>query len=130
MWPGSEAGWFAVWDASRRNYGFIARAAQFLNHARCDRLCAAALDRVSRHPALMAELAEVLSIGEDEAALMVRREFRSIEGLHEFMRLAGVVKQRVTCQPREDGRAQLDDLNSECWCHVRRYLQLDDVAFD
>ncbi|XP_075558174.1 uncharacterized protein LOC142590165 isoform X2 [Dermacentor variabilis] len=93
-------------------------------------LSAAALDRVSRHPALMAELVEVLSIDEDEAARMVRQRFRSIEGLHEFMRLAGVVKQRVTCRPREDGRAQLDDLNSECWCHVRRYLQLDDVAFD
>ncbi|XP_075558176.1 uncharacterized protein LOC142590166 [Dermacentor variabilis] len=128
--PNYEADWFAVWGASRRNSGFVARAAKFLNHARCDRLCAAGLDRVSRHPALVAELSEVLSIGEDEAALMVRRGFRSIEGLHEFMRLAGVVKQRVTCQPREDGRTQLDDLNSECWCHVRRYLQLDDVASD
>ncbi|XP_075558173.1 uncharacterized protein LOC142590165 isoform X1 [Dermacentor variabilis] len=124
------ADWFAVRDTSRRNSGLVARAAQLLNHARCDRLSAAALDRVSRHPALMAELVEVLSIDEDEAARMVRQRFRSIEGLHEFMRLAGVVKQRVTCRPREDGRAQLDDLNSECWCHVRRYLQLDDVAFD
>ncbi|XP_050032739.1 uncharacterized protein [Dermacentor andersoni] len=130
MWLNSEAYWVALWDASRRNSGFVARAAQFLNHARCDRLCAAALDRVSRHPALVAELAEVLSIGEEEAARRVRQRFRSIEGLHEFMRLAGVVKQRVTCRPSEDGRAQLDDLNSECWCHVRRYLQLDDVAFD
>ncbi|XP_054925647.1 uncharacterized protein [Dermacentor andersoni] len=128
--PNIVADWFAVCDTSRRNSGFVARAAQFLNHARCDRLCAAGLDRVSRHPALLAELAEVLSIGEEEAARRVRQRFRNIEGLHEFMRLTGVVKQRVRCQPREDGRAQLDDLNSECWCHVRRYLQLDDVAFD
>ncbi|XP_070379004.1 uncharacterized protein [Dermacentor albipictus] len=130
LMPNSEVDWFAVWDTSRRNSGFVARAAQFLNHARCDSHYAAGLDRVSRHPALVAELAEVLSADEDEAAHMVRRGFRSIEGLHEFMRLAGVVKQRVTCQPREDGRAQLDDLNSECWCHVRRYLLLDDVALD
>ncbi|KAH7950490.1 hypothetical protein HPB49_024567 [Dermacentor silvarum] len=120
--------WFAVQDTARRNSAFVARAAQFLNHGRCDRHCAAGLDRVSRHPALLAELAQVLSIGQVEAADMVQRRFRSIEGLHEFMRLAGVVKGRVTCLPRENGRAQLDDLNDYCWAHVRRYLELDDVS--
>ncbi|KAH7950441.1 hypothetical protein HPB49_024070 [Dermacentor silvarum] len=120
--------WFTVCDTARRNSGFVARAAQFLNHGRCDRHCAAGLDRVSRHPALVAELAEVLSIGQVEAADMVKRRFRSIEGLHEFMRLAGVVKGRVTCLPREDGHTQLDDLNDDCWAHVRRYLELDDVS--
>ncbi|KAH7986535.1 hypothetical protein HPB49_025919 [Dermacentor silvarum] len=86
------------------------------------------LDRVSRHPALVAELAEVLSISQVETAGMVQRRFRSIEGLHEFMRLAGVVKERVTCLPREDGHMQLDDLNDDCWAHVRRFLELDDVS--
>ncbi|KAH7944350.1 hypothetical protein HPB52_018585 [Rhipicephalus sanguineus] len=94
-----------------------------------DRPCAAALDRVYRHPALVAELSRVLSISEADAVVAVRQGFRSIEGMHEFMRLAGVVKVRVTCQPREDGRAQLDALNEYCWSHVRRYLQLDDVAW-
>ncbi|KAH7949787.1 hypothetical protein HPB49_015367 [Dermacentor silvarum] len=126
-WAHNVKGWFAVYHTARRNSGFVARAAQFLNHARCDRHCAAGLDRVSRHPALLAELAEVLSIGQVEAADMVQRRFRSIEGLHEFMRLAGVVKGRVTCLPREDGRTQLDDLTYDCWAHVRRYLELDDV---
>ncbi|XP_049523646.1 uncharacterized protein LOC119454060 isoform X1 [Dermacentor silvarum] len=128
-WAYNVKGWFAVYDTARRNSGFVARAAQFLNYARCDRHCAAGLDRVSRHPALVAELAEVLSIGQVEAADMVQRRFRHIQGLHEFMRLAGVVKGRVTCLPREDGRTQLDDLNDDCWAHVRRYLQLDDVPY-
>lgn len=121
--------WFAVCDTARRNSGFVARAAQFLNHARCDRLCAAGLDRVSRHPALLAELAEVLSIDKVEAARVVRQKWRCIEGLHDFMRLAGVVKEQVTCLPRQDGRTQLDGLNQDCWAHVRRYLELDDVAY-
>ncbi|KAH7978792.1 hypothetical protein HPB49_006768 [Dermacentor silvarum] len=130
-WNGHELAddWFAVSDTARRNSGFVARAAQFLNHARCDRLCAAGLDRVSRHPALVAELAEVLSIDKVEAADMVRQRFQCIEGLDEFMRLAGVVKERVTCLPRQDGRTQLDGLNQDCWAHVRRYLELDDVAY-
>ncbi|KAH6943562.1 hypothetical protein HPB50_024335 [Hyalomma asiaticum] len=95
-----------------------------------DRPCAAALDRVYRHPALLAELSEVLSIPEAETVAALRQCFQSIEGLHEFMRLAGVVKERVKCLPRDDGSTQLDALNGQCWAHVRRYLQLDDVAWD
>ncbi|KAL3196811.1 hypothetical protein MRX96_045082 [Rhipicephalus microplus] len=95
-----------------------------------DRPCAAALDRVYRHPALVAELSEALSVSEADAIVAVRERFRSIEGMHEFMRLTGVVKARVSCQPRDDGRTQLDSLNEHCWAHVRRYLQLDDVAWD
>ncbi|KAH8023850.1 hypothetical protein HPB51_018831 [Rhipicephalus microplus] len=91
--------------------------------------CAAALDRVYRYPALVAELSKVLSISETDAVVAVRQRYRSIEGMHEFMRLAGVVKARVTCQPGDDGRPQLDALDEHCWAHVRHYLQLDDVAW-
>ncbi|KAL1467185.1 hypothetical protein MTO96_026242 [Rhipicephalus appendiculatus] len=94
-------------------------------------LCGAtwrSFDRVYRHPALMAELAEVLSIDEAEARERMGQRFRSIEGLHDFMRLTGVVQERVTCLPSEDGSTQLDALDDDCWSHVRRYLQLDDVA--
>ncbi|KAH8023731.1 hypothetical protein HPB51_015529 [Rhipicephalus microplus] len=91
--------------------------------------CAAALDRVYRYPALVAELSKLLSISETDAVVAVRQRYRSIEGMHEFMRLAGVVKARVTCQPGDDGRPQLDALDEHCWAHVRHYLQLDDVAW-
>ncbi|XP_049523638.1 uncharacterized protein LOC125945590 [Dermacentor silvarum] len=127
--PALAAYWFDVCNTARRNSGFVVRASRFLNDARSDRLSAAALDRVSRHPALIAELAKVLSMGEVETAHLVRQRFENIQGLHEFMRLAGVVKERVTCQPHEDGRPQLDALDSECWSRVRRYLQLYDVAY-
>ncbi|KAH7977314.1 hypothetical protein HPB49_000588 [Dermacentor silvarum] len=33
----NEVEWFAVYDTARRNSGFVARAAQFVNHGRCDR---------------------------------------------------------------------------------------------
>ncbi|KAL3252721.1 hypothetical protein MRX96_054825 [Rhipicephalus microplus] len=124
-----RASWIVVWNTLRRNLGYVARAAQFMNCRRCDTPCAAALDRVYRHPALVAELTKVLSVSGADAVAAVRQRFRSIEGMHEFMRLAGVVKSRVTCQPRGDGRAQLDTLNEDCWAHVRRYLQLDDVRW-
>ncbi|KAH7944348.1 hypothetical protein HPB52_018583 [Rhipicephalus sanguineus] len=124
-----EGDWSFVCDTARRNSGYVARTAQFLQQARCDTPCAAALDRVYRHPALVAELSKVLAISEADAVVAVRQHFRSIEGMHEFMRLAGVVKVHVTCLPRDDGRPQLNALDEYCWAHVRRYLQLDDVAW-
>ncbi|KAH7986978.1 hypothetical protein HPB51_026582 [Rhipicephalus microplus] len=75
-----------------RNLGYVARAAQFLNQARSDILSAAALDRVYRHPALIAELSKVLAVSEADAVVAVRQGYRSIQGMHEFMRLAGVVR--------------------------------------
>ncbi|XP_075725076.1 uncharacterized protein LOC142767397 isoform X1 [Rhipicephalus microplus] len=124
-----ESDWLAViQNTVNRNLGYVARAAQFLNQARCDISCAAALDRVYRHQALIVELSKVLAVSEADAVVAVRQGYRSIEGMHEFMRLAGVVKTRVTCQPRDDGRPQLDALDEHCWARVRRYLQLDDVA--
>ncbi|KAH6943557.1 hypothetical protein HPB50_024330 [Hyalomma asiaticum] len=127
---GLEANWFDVTNTARRNYGLVVRAARFLNNTRPDRSYAAALETVSRHPALVAELAEVLSIGIKEASAMVRQRLQNILGLHEFMRLAGVVREWVTCQPREDGSKQLDTLDDYCWRHVRQYLHLDDVIGD
>ncbi|KAL3202737.1 hypothetical protein MRX96_053323 [Rhipicephalus microplus] len=128
-WPRGSDSLAIIQSTVDRNLGHVARAAQFLNQAWRDISCAAALDRVYRHPALVAELSKVLSISETDAVVAVRQRYRSIEGMHEFMRLAGVVKARVTCQPRDDGRPQLDALDEHCWAHVRHYLQLDDVAW-
>ncbi|XP_072146136.1 uncharacterized protein [Dermacentor andersoni] len=119
---------FAIWDTARRNSRLVASASQFLAGANPDKTTVAALERVLRHRALLAELAEVQSISEGEAAAALRDEVRSFEGMHEFMRLAGVVKERVTCHRREDGCVQLDDLNEYCWIAIRRCLALDDVV--
>ncbi|KAL1475473.1 hypothetical protein MTO96_037277 [Rhipicephalus appendiculatus] len=109
--------WFAWYNTSWRNSGIVARAAHFVKRTRYDRRCASALETVSRHPALMEELAEVLSLSDDEGASLVRTRLSDIqEGMHEFMRLAGVsLKDKVTCQPSVDGRKQLHDLNEYCW---------------
>ncbi|KAH7944104.1 hypothetical protein HPB52_015641 [Rhipicephalus sanguineus] len=89
------------------------------------RRCASALETLSRHPALVAEL----TVTDAEAASLVRTRLSHIQDMHEFMRLAGVVKDRVTCEPREGGGKQLHDLNEDCWRHVMRYLKLDDICY-
>ncbi|KAH7944125.1 hypothetical protein HPB52_016341 [Rhipicephalus sanguineus] len=59
---------------------------------------------------------------------MIRSRLSSVEGLHDFMRLTGVVKECVTCAPPVDGCGmQLQDLEDDCWRLVRRYLSFDDV---
>lgn len=125
----SKLEWLAWYDTAWRNSGIVARAASFIKRSRCDRRCASALETVSRHPALMKELAEVHSLSDADVASSVRTRLRDIQGIHEFMRLAGVVKERVTCLPPEHGRKQLHDLNEYCWSHVRRYLRLEDVRY-
>ncbi|KAL3207803.1 hypothetical protein MRX96_052625 [Rhipicephalus microplus] len=91
------------------------------------RRSAGALEQVWRHAGLLEELAEQQSLSVAEVTPIVRRGLRSIEGLHDFMRLAGVVQDSVVCEPRQDSRPQLDTLNEDCWRLVRRCLVLDDV---
>ncbi|KAH6920766.1 hypothetical protein HPB50_028244 [Hyalomma asiaticum] len=119
--------WFAIRDVTRRNSDFVARAALFVNRTVVDRYGAEALELVAEQPSLWDELAQQLSVSDAEAAALVRTALRSIHSMDDFMRVAGVVKQRVTCESREDGRMQLEDLNEDCWALVRRLLRVEDV---
>ncbi|KAK8785178.1 hypothetical protein V5799_008461 [Amblyomma americanum] len=118
-----------IMDTVRRNFGLVSRASQFLSAGHCDRFCSPhALKTVQMHPALMAELAEVLSVGDTEAADMIRDGIRSLEDdMHVFMRVIGIAGERIECCPRQDGRAQLDSLNEYCLREIRRYLRFEDV---
>ncbi|KAH7949386.1 hypothetical protein HPB49_009285 [Dermacentor silvarum] len=123
-----EETWFRVREVARRNHNLVALASHVRPGFNCDKRVAAALERVIHHPALVAEVAEVTAVSEAEATDTIRAAIRTFEGLHDFMRLAGVVRERVTCHPRGDGSTQLDDLNDYCWRSVRRYVSLDDVC--
>ncbi|KAL1477298.1 hypothetical protein MTO96_035845 [Rhipicephalus appendiculatus] len=120
--------YFKVRDTVRRNCGLVANAAQFIRGLTLGRRSAGALEQVWRHTGLLEELAERQGLSVAETRPIVRRGLRSIEGLHDFMRLAHVVQDSVVCEPRQDGRPQLDTLNEDCWRLVRRYLVLDDVG--
>ncbi|KAH7944249.1 hypothetical protein HPB52_017639 [Rhipicephalus sanguineus] len=92
------------------------------------RYTANALEKVSRRPALVRKLAEKEGMVAGEVARMIRSRLRGVEGLHDFMRLTGVVKECVMCAPPVNGcGVQLEDLNSDCWRLVRQYLSFDDV---
>ncbi|KAL1445126.1 hypothetical protein MTO96_045180, partial [Rhipicephalus appendiculatus] len=54
---------------------------------------AAALERVGKHPALVREVAEVRAVREVDASKAIREVAKTFQGLHDFMRVAGVVKE-------------------------------------
>ncbi|XP_077523014.1 uncharacterized protein LOC144133785 [Amblyomma americanum] len=118
----------AVWNTTRRNTGLVSRAKEFADGRRCDGYCARALEPVRRHPALLEELAEMQSVSVAVATAMLQRALKGTEGMRDFMRLAGVVKESVVCSESHDGRPQLVDLDADSWAHLRHYLTLDDVS--
>lgn len=119
--------WFAIQDVVGRNCRMVARAAQYVTGAVCDRYRARALEAISGHPVLVEEVATLASVSVQAAAARVQQGLRSFESMHDFMRLAGVVQERVVCHPRKDGRTQIDGLNEYSWAGVRRYLKLEDI---
>ncbi|XP_037522911.2 uncharacterized protein LOC119400061 [Rhipicephalus sanguineus] len=120
--------WSIIRKTTRRNYDLVELAGAFNQTSELDWYTANALEKVSRRPALLRELAEKEGIAADEVASMVRSRLQTVDGLNDFMRLTSVVKERVTCAPPVDGCSkQLHDLNIYCWRRVRQYLSFDDV---
>nr|XP_054925651.1 uncharacterized protein LOC129384338 [Dermacentor andersoni] len=118
---------YIVLEVTRRNSNLLTRAAAYVSGLRQDRCAACALDRVVHHAALPEEVGKVASVSEADASAMVRRAFAHLQGLDDYMRLSGVVRERVVCYPRDDESVQLDCLNDYCWAAVRRYLFIDDI---
>ncbi|KAH7946205.1 hypothetical protein HPB49_021436 [Dermacentor silvarum] len=119
--------WLAVRKAVCRNISLVARAIHFASGRRRDGYCARALELVWRRPVLLEEFAEQEHRSVSEATAIVQGALKWMESMHDFMRLTGVVKERVVCHECEDNRTQLDNLNEHCWYRLRRYLTLDDV---
>ncbi|KAH7943774.1 hypothetical protein HPB52_011416 [Rhipicephalus sanguineus] len=119
---------FIIRETTRRNSGLVERAADFRPTSHLDWYTATALEKVSRNPALVRELAEKEGVAASQVVSMIRSRLRSVDGLDDFMRLTGVVKECVTCAPPVIGSSmQLQDLGDDCWRLVRRYLSFDDV---
>ncbi|KAL1451212.1 hypothetical protein MTO96_043912, partial [Rhipicephalus appendiculatus] len=60
------------------------------------RYTASAFETVARSSALVRELAQKTGVAAAEVDWMLRSRLEGVEGLHDFMRLTGVVKERVT----------------------------------
>ncbi|KAL3178821.1 hypothetical protein MRX96_009493 [Rhipicephalus microplus] len=86
-----------------------------------------AAEYVQFNPGLVEKVQELTLVSEKEAACLIKARLMKIAELDDFMRLAGVVKHRVTCHSRDDGEKQLVDIGRDCWLYIRQYLKLGDV---
>ncbi|KAH7950004.1 hypothetical protein HPB49_018246 [Dermacentor silvarum] len=116
-----------VVDVARRNRSLVARATRFGFDDDRSIYCASAIEFVSRHPKLAETLQDKAAVGERRAKEMIRRALDSLSGLDAYMTAVRVVKDRVECCPRPAAGIQLDQLNHDCWLHVRQYLKVADV---
>ncbi|KAL3193354.1 hypothetical protein MRX96_017586 [Rhipicephalus microplus] len=74
------------------------------------------------------ELAQKTGVTTAEVAGVLRSRLGTLSGLHDFLRLADVVEECVTCAPPVEGCGmQLHDLNDDCWRLARNYLSFDNV---
>ncbi|KAL1443492.1 hypothetical protein MTO96_007404 [Rhipicephalus appendiculatus] len=109
-----------------RNNSLVTRAAHFVMGMR-NRFCAAAVELLQSNLGLQEKVQELASIDEDEALSRVENSLNSFTELDDFMCVAGVVKDTVTCHRRDDGQKQLVDLNRDCWLYIRQYLKMADI---
>lgn len=125
--PDAHSDWLAVQETTWRNFGFVVRAGRVKRASRLDRYVTGALERVVRYPSLMDEVSRRSGINREQLEVLMRGRLKKTKSMDGFMRVTGVVKERVICHPASDGRMQLDELNEDCWYLVRRYLTADDV---
>lgn len=117
----------AVLRATTRNRSLVEQAARFVLGRR-NRDCACALELVSQHPRVIEIVQEQAVVGAAEAESMVKLAVKSLAGLLDYMKVTGVVKNRVRCYGPRGKEMQLDDLNEDCWWHVRKFLKIADVG--
>lgn len=124
-----------VQDVARRNSSLVDRAGRFIM-GKHDAYCARSIELVSQHPKLVEIVQSKAGVDEAKARAMIRLTLKLpwFTGLDGYMRLAGVVRHRVVCQVPASASCvpnsgmQLDELNHDCWLHIRKYLKLADVV--
>lgn len=121
-----DAEHFAVQEITRRNACLVIRAARFVMGDMTS-YCVRALEFVWRHPKLIEMVENRAAVSCGEAKKMIKRALSSIAGMDGFMKAAGVIRDRVECYGSPDGQRQLDELDDDCWSHVRKYLTVADV---
>ncbi|XP_049523050.1 uncharacterized protein LOC125945323 [Dermacentor silvarum] len=120
----------AAQDVVRRNCDLINRATRFVMGDHGSE-CARPFELLSGHPALVENVLRKATWTKTDEAVAMTRNARQVlrnADLHMYMRLTGVVKERVECEVQEDGGAQLDQLNHYCWLEIARYLKLADIV--
>nr|XP_054923601.1 uncharacterized protein LOC129383248 isoform X2 [Dermacentor andersoni] len=123
------AGGLGRQQATRRNASAVSAAAQFVLGEQDDLEGANAIELMHDHPRLLEIVMEGADVTKTGAKKMISNTLLRAHrcSLDEFMRMAGVVKERVECLRHPDDRHQLTDIGYDCWLHIRSFLKIGDV---
>ncbi|XP_065283982.1 uncharacterized protein [Dermacentor albipictus] len=118
-----------VLQATRRNASAVSAASQFVLGQQDALDGADAVELMHDHPRLLEMVMEGDDVTKTKAKEMISSALLRVYhcSLDEFMRIAGVVKERVECFRHPGARLQLVDIDPHCWLHIRRFLKIRDV---
>ncbi|KAH6942187.1 hypothetical protein HPB50_001756 [Hyalomma asiaticum] len=119
-----------VQNLVQRNSSLVHRGTRFVlgDH---DPYCASAVELVSQHPKVIDDVRREANLSaEGDAVDMIADALRlpCLTNMHEYMKLAGVVRERVVCGVRPDGRMQFDQIYDDCWLRIRHFLRVADIV--
>ncbi|XP_077525521.1 uncharacterized protein LOC144136776 isoform X3 [Amblyomma americanum] len=114
---------FTVWEALRRNKGFLNCAVEFVVLPRADRQHAEAFELFLGKPCLLSHLIKVTGKTEAEALLALTSAEHFLQD--NYLIITGVIRNSVKCHPGNG--TQVEKLNGDCWRAIVRHLNLTDV---
>ncbi|XP_065283995.1 uncharacterized protein [Dermacentor albipictus] len=119
-----------ILQATIRNASSVSAASQFVLGQQNTLDGADAIELMHDHPRLLEMVMEGADLTKNKAKEKISSALLRVHhcSLEEFMRIAGVVKERVECLRHPDARFQLVDINEHCWLHIRRFLKIRDVV--
>ncbi|KAH6924300.1 hypothetical protein HPB50_014713 [Hyalomma asiaticum] len=111
-------------ESLRRNMSTLNTAVEFVLKHRGDRHSAECFELFKGNACLRTHLREVTWMSDAEARVRVASADRYLR--ESYLVITGVVRRSVACWPADV--TQLDDLNSDCWRAIARYLSITDVC--
>ncbi|XP_049527446.1 uncharacterized protein LOC125947124 [Dermacentor silvarum] len=117
-------------ECTTRNDSLVRAAIHFVLGERDDVKGARAIELVHDHPRVLERIWKRAAVTKTEATKMIASALWRVRycNVHEFMRLAGVVKNNVQCLDKPTVELQLLDINDYCWLRIRSFLKIDDVV--
>ncbi|KAH7948843.1 hypothetical protein HPB49_002788 [Dermacentor silvarum] len=119
-----------IQEITARNTSLLPSAVKYVLGEQDDVKCIRTMELMHDHPRLLELVREGAASTKSEAKKMISSALLSVRrtNIHQFMRLAGVVKEKVDCLANPGATTQLADISEDCWLHIRSFLKIADVV--
>lgn len=77
---------------------------------------------------LLCQIQDTMDLDSSQASVMLHTAVRLLDSLDVYMRVAGVVRNRVMCDPADGLHLTIDKIPADCWFTIRCYLSISDVV--